>query len=244
MFRAKFWPLIYVIVFIGTLIMNYLTSMNVGRVANQDQALIQPAGYAFSIWSLIYLLIIIWIIRLFFDQQQDYGLTQGENLTFWPILNFILNGLWIYVFTKNWKLASVIVIIALLLTLVIIYRKISQYHNDPFDRVVFGIYFAWVTVATIVNIFTYVKSLNVSNVLGMSELTWTWVMLIVATALCLYIAFKYHDFLYPLVFVWAFAAIYFENQNSLLLMVLIGCMIVQVITAITVLIRNLKNSQK
>ncbi|ULG72010.1 tryptophan-rich sensory protein [Macrococcus brunensis] len=240
MSRAKVWPLIYLLVFIGTLVMNYLTSMNVGRVANQDQALIQPAGYAFSIWSLIYLFIIIWIIRLLLDKQQSYDLTQGENLTFWPILNFILNGLWIYVFTQNWKLTSVIVIIALLLTLVIIYRKISQHHNHPFDRSVFSIYFAWVTVATIVNIFTYVKSLDVSHVIGLSELTWTWVMLVVATALCVYIAFKYHDFLYPLVFVWAFTAIYFENQHSLLLMILIGCIVVQLITALTILIRKFK----
>lgn len=47
MSRAKVWPLIYLLVFIGTLVMNYLTSMNVGRVANQDRSTDSACGLCF-----------------------------------------------------------------------------------------------------------------------------------------------------------------------------------------------------
>ncbi|CDQ41270.1 MULTISPECIES: hypothetical protein [Virgibacillus] len=38
-----------------TLSINYSVGSNVGRIADQQDTLIQPAGYAFSIWGIIYI---------------------------------------------------------------------------------------------------------------------------------------------------------------------------------------------
>lgn len=219
------------------LAMNYLSTLNVGDEANDNQALIQPAGWAFSIWALIYVLLFIWLVRL------TIAVFKGEevhwSLGYWPAANFVLNGLWIYVFSEQSKLLSTVVIAGLLLTVIMIYRKVQ---HRPFDKIVFGIYFAWLTVATIVNIFTWSKSTNVSTVLGMNELTWTIIMLIVGTLLAAYIAVKYHDFIYPLVFVFAYTAIGTENGwgQDLLSIVIGACIVIQLIASIYNLVRNSK----
>jgi len=237
--ETRRWAAIYLILYLAMLAVNYLSSMNVGNVADESKTLIQPAGYAFSIWGLIYLLLGIWIIKLFMVKS-----TAGSqhHLTFWPALNFIINGLWIYVFSNGFKGLSVIVIAALLVTLIVMYRKVSNHQYNGFDRFVFSSYFGWVTVATIVNIFTWVKSMSVTSVLGLSELSWGNMMLVVALALAVYIAFKYHDFVYPLIFIWAYSAIIIETDGNyqLLTTVLIISLIALAVTALIIVVKQLK----
>ncbi|GGB08994.1 tryptophan-rich sensory protein [Macrococcus hajekii] len=235
---SKIKVLVYWLLFFGMLIMNYLSTLNVGDETDNNQAIIQPAGWAFSIWGLIYILLFIWLIRItimaFQNQTHKHDYL---NTGYWPAANFVLNGLWIYVFSEASKLLSTFVIAALLITLVMIYRKVQ---HRPFDKIVFGIYFAWVTVATIVNIFTWIKATNISTVLGMDELTWTIIMLIVATLLAAYISVKYRDFVYPLVFVYAFTAIWAENGFHFdgLGITLAGSIIVQLAVSVYNLTRN------
>ena len=95
--------------------MNYIIGMSgldVRDVANNNEAIVQPAGYAFSIWGLIYLLVFVWIINLFFSKKDKSTIT--ARLTFWPIANFLLNGAWIFAFTQEWVFVSVLIIVALL----------------------------------------------------------------------------------------------------------------------------------
>ncbi len=206
--------IVYSIAFVLMLFVNYLTATDVGSVADQDPAIIQPAGYVFSIWGVIYLLLFVWIIRMFFtkhDRDRVY-----ESLHVWPIANFILNGLWIIAFTQEWYLASVVIIIALLITLFFIYRIISHVSSYWFDRFPFSIYFGWVTVATIVNIFTWVKEMGVDEVLGFTEYPWTLAVLIIGTLIAIFVSRVHSDWLYPLVFAWAYTGIILESDYQLL----------------------------
>lgn len=205
--------IIYMITFVLMIVVNYITSTNVGMVADQDPAIIQPAGYVFSIWGIIYLLLFIWIVRLFFtdhDRNRVY-----ESVHYWPIANFILNGLWIIAFTREWYLASVIIIIALLITLFYIYRNISHVSSRWFDRLPFSIYFGWGTVATIVNIVTWVKETGIEEVLGFDEYQWTLALLIIGTAIAVLVSLVHKDWLYPLVFAWAYTGIIIETEYQL-----------------------------
>src|SRR5699024_12377793 len=96
------WAAVYLIALIVRILRNDGTGTNVGSVADANQAIIQPAGFAFSIWGLIYVLLFAWIIKLFCSG--DGSVT--ARLTFWPVVNFLLNGLWILVFTQQWLWAS------------------------------------------------------------------------------------------------------------------------------------------
>jgi len=82
----------------------------------------------------------------------------------------------------------------------------------------------------------------VTSVLGLSELSWGNMMLVVALALAVYIAFKYHDFVYPLIFIWAYSAIIIETDGNyqLLTTVLIISLIALAVTALIIVVKQLK----
>ncbi|MEC6748414.1 TspO/MBR family protein [Marinilactibacillus sp. XAAS-LB27] len=230
MSKSKKFGILYLVVFGVMIFLNYWSATDVGSTADDQQALIQPAGFAFSIWGLIYLSVLIWIVRLFFIKQFEG--TIYDKVKVWLLLNFALNGAWIIMFTGDQIGLSTVVIVGLLLTLVMIYRAISKIRYNFFDRFPFSIYFGWVTVATIVNIFTWAVSSDVQEFLGLSELNWTLILLVVATILCVYISLKYTDWLYPLVFVWSFTGIIIENTQSTIILLASVCIAVQALSAV------------
>ncbi|MEY8371552.1 tryptophan-rich sensory protein [Aerococcaceae bacterium 50-4] len=224
----KKWSIIYLIAFTVMIFLNYWSATNVGNIANQDPALIQPAGYAFSIWGPIYLVTFIWLIRLFVKAKKGKQIV--DTLGILPVINFLLNGAWIISFTQEWILLSTIVIALLLVNLVSIYTRLSRLNDRHwFDRLPFSMYFAWITVATIVNIFTWFISTGIASFLGLSELSWTNILLVVATLIMGFISLKYKDMVYPLVFVWSFIGILVANQftYSSLGLILVLCLIAQ-----------------
>ncbi|TVT28079.1 tryptophan-rich sensory protein [Salinicoccus cyprini] len=241
MAEQKKWAIGYLVAFAIMIFLNYWSATNVGFVANNNQSIIQPAGFAFSIWGVIYVLLFIWIIKIFFSRTWEDSM--AYRLKFWPIINFLLNGAWILVFTQQWLIASTIVIAALLYTLAEMYSTMTETGYHWFDRLPFSIYFAWVTVATIVNIFTVTVSNNVETILGLDELAWTVIILIVATLIGLAIAFFFKDWLYPLVIIWPYYGIYAESGSeytSVSITLLIGS-IALLLAAIVVGFKNLRS---
>lgn len=232
--------LIYSIAYVVMLALNYWSATDVGMVADQNQTIIQPAGYVFSIWGLIYILLLFWLIRLFVvSEEKDIV---HEKLHYWPVANFLLNGMWIIAFTQEWKLASVIIIIALLVTLVVIYLKITKYRTHWFDRVPFSVYFAWGTVATIVNIVDWINDLEMEEVLSLNEYQWTLILLVAATIIALIVSLVRMDWIYPLVFVWTYVGIIIENENQLFLLTIIAAMgiVFQVLGSAIVLFERIR----
>ena len=67
MSSQKRWATGYLIAFIVMIFLNYWSGTNVGSVADANQAIIQTAGFAFSIWVLIYVLLFASFINLFFS---------------------------------------------------------------------------------------------------------------------------------------------------------------------------------
>lgn len=226
----KKWVLFYLAAFVIMVFLNYWSATNVGSVANNNQAIIQPAGFAFSIWGLIYILLLIWIIKIFFSKT---GEEVARKAKFWPAANFLLNGLWILVFTAEWVALSTIVIIALLYTIVKIYLSMNHKSLHWFDRFPFSIYFGWVSVATIVNIFTLAVSTNNESIFGISELSWTLAVLAGVTIFAFIIGYYFKDWLYPLVIIWTYGGIYIENESAytvLDILLVLSCVVLLVVT--------------
>ena len=237
----KKWAAGYMVAFVIMIFLNYWSGTNVGSVADDNQAVIQPAGFAFSIWGLIYVLLFAWIVKTFLSKNWEGSMV--SRLKYWPIANFILNGIWILVFTQQWLFASVIVIIGLLYTLAKMYTAITEQDSDWFERLPFSIYFAWVTVAAVVNIFTLAVNNNLETFLGLGELTWTIIILIVVTFIGMTIALYFKDWLYPLVIIWPYIGIYSENENVYMSLdiVLILLSLALLIVAVFVGIKKFRN---
>ena len=80
MSSQKRWATGYLIAFIVMIFLNYWSGTNVGSVADANQAIIQPAGFTFSIWGLIYVLLFAWIIKLFFSGDGPSEILAGRQL--------------------------------------------------------------------------------------------------------------------------------------------------------------------
>jgi tryptophan-rich sensory protein len=194
------------------LVINYYPGSNVGYIANEQFPLIQTANYAFSIWILIYFLLFIWIIKGFFVRKEKRIVYKELQLLI-PVI-FLLNGAWILAFTEQRILLSTVIIFLLLFSLIRIYRKIKRNTNKAlFDLIPFSIYLGWVTIASIVNVFTFFVRNNVITFLGIGELGWTVTILLFVSLLTLIFILLNRDILYPLVIIWSYIAIYINNQE-------------------------------
>ncbi|MGP4069480.1 TspO/MBR family protein [Halobacillus sp. B29] len=188
-----------------------LNGQTTGEISNRLNVLFTPAGYVFSIWGLIYILLGIWVLRQFPVSRRNLPIYQAVSGLF--VLSCILNSLWIFMWHYNFFGLSVIVMILLLLTLIRLYIKAEAVDASFLDRLPFSVYLGWISVATIANISYYLTYIEWSG-FGISASVWTFILLIIATLLAFYILITKNDWVYPLVFVWAFVGIGVQNQDA------------------------------
>ncbi|WP_379158385.1 TspO/MBR family protein [Paenibacillus sp. sgz5001063] len=215
----KWWNLLF---FLGVLLVNTLSvalplgGNSTGEISDRYHTLLTPAGYAFSIWSLIYLLLAGFIVYQF---RQDTGSRESvRSIGIWFVLSCIFNMGWLFLWHYLYIELSLGVMVLMLITLIVIYRK-TRSISDPTTgekwlvKLPFSLYLGWISVATIVNV-SVVLEKNHWDGFGLSDPTWAVIMLCVGTLLAVIVSFPYRDSIYPLVFVWAFIAIALEHKDT------------------------------
>ncbi len=181
-----------------------------GELSAQYPVLITPAPYAFSIWSLIYLLLIGFVIYPFTARGKQSPLT--ARIGPWFFISCLMNAGWIVVWHYEFLSSSVFIMFALLLSLIAVYVPVRRQPPVPTsaDRALvllpFSIYLGWISNATIVNVTVVLHAAN-WNGLGLSAEAWTIILLAAALLLALAIGFFHRDPFFMLVFVWSFIAI-------------------------------------
>lgn len=162
------------------------TSVNesAGGWLDTNSTLLSPAGTAFSIWSFIYLGLVVYAIWQFFPQARSSALQR--ELRAWIIASALLNAAWIGVVQLGSLPGSLVVILLLLVTLIrIMLLLLRTPANTTFERwlmwIVFGVYLGWVNVATIANTSALLGSLGVGE--GESWITGAAVALLAVAAL-------------------------------------------------------------
>jgi len=188
-----------------------LNGQTTGEISRKVNVLFTPAGYVFSIWGFIYVLLAIWILRQFPSSRRDLPIYRQAFVPF--VVSCIFNALWIVVWHYEYFLFSVVVMLALLFTLIWLYKVVKRTNPRFFDLFPFSVYLGWISVATIANI-SFVLKYNGWNGFGLSDAFWAIAMLLVATALALLFMRRQRDYVYPLVFVWAFVGIGVKNQGT------------------------------
>ena len=177
-----------------------------GEISNQIHVLFMPAGYVFSIWTLIYFLLAIWLILQFRSSIKN------QNSTIWPlfIATSFFNISWLLSWHYEYFFISIIVMVGLLISLILLYLcyPIGDYHFS--GRLPFSIYLGWISVALMANISFVLKYYEWSG-FGMSEQWWANILLLLATLLAMYIRYYNKDILFPLVVIWSFIGISIQN---------------------------------
>ncbi len=205
----KILTLITYVVMVGV---NYLAVMlplggrSTGQISDNYHNLFTPAGYAFSIWGLIYLLLGIYVIYQFWHKDDE--LTTKVNRIF--IINALLNASWIFSWHYDLIWLSVIIMGGLLITLIKIADIFRNRTLTPKEtwlvRLPFSMYFGWITVATIANITVLLVYLQ-WNGFGLPEFFWTALVLLVGALIGSWQMLRDRFAPYGLVLIWAYSAI-------------------------------------
>lgn len=197
-----------------TLFVSYLGAS--GAINNLSQAdvsakyptLITPAGYAFSIWSLIYISLPVFVLYQLFRAVKHSAAPGKIHPLFW--LSNAFNMAWIVAFSYEQMLLSVVFIIGLLTTLYQINQSITH-HLSGKDSIIarfgFGLYEGWVTVATIVNIAAFLVSIKWQG-FGINPYLWSIAVLLVGLIIFSLRQRQLHNPLYSLAGAWAYVAIW------------------------------------
>jgi len=181
----------------------YVNGITPAEISDRLPTIITPAGYAFSIWSLIYLGLLAFSIY----QALPGNLARFSSVRTIYIASCVLNCGWIYFWHHGFIGVCALLIVALAGVLTVLVSKFTVSVNVTEALIVkatFGIYAGWVTVASIVNIFVYLRSIgsmaSESVPLGVAAV-------VVATAAAVAVAWKLANYLYPLAVSWALTAI-------------------------------------
>jgi benzodiazapine receptor len=215
----KWWNLL---LYLGVLAVNTLSvtlplgGNSTGEISDRYHTYLTLAGYAFSIWSLIYLLLAGFII---YQLRSDTGGRDSvQRIGVWFVLSCIFNMGWLFLWHYLYIELSLAVMVLMLISLIVIYRR-TRSITDPTSgekwlvRLPFSIYLGWISVATIVNV-SIVLDKNNWDGFGLSPTFWAVIMLCVGAVLAVIVSFPHRDSIYPLVFVWAFIAIAMEQMGK------------------------------
>jgi len=191
-----------------------INGQRTGEISDRYEVYVVPAGYVFGIWGVIYLGLGAFAV---------YQAVRGDDpvvrrLGWLPALTGLLNIAWILCFHYGWFAASVVIMLALLVTLIAIYVRIREIPD--IDRVTrwavaipFSIYLGWITVASVANVAQTLDALGFEPVLLPGE----WLASIVLAAVAAIaggFALKNSDPAYAAVIVWAFAGIAVKEAET------------------------------
>jgi benzodiazapine receptor len=191
-----------------------INGMNTGEISDQYPSMFTPAGVTFSIWSVIYLMLIGFIVYTWRNRHDP----RVRPLLPWFIMTCVLNISWILAWHFLLPVVSVIIMLLLLGTLVNIFLKIRSFtFANWIEKVLisfpFTIYLAWICVATIANISALLVSVNWDGGILTPEI-WTVCMMAGAALIAIAIGLEFKTPAFILVIMWALFGIYVRWNDA------------------------------
>jgi hypothetical protein len=206
-----------------------------------------PAGITFSIWSIIYILWIVFAIYQARDlfKKEEIDMPFLQQITFLVIVSSIANSAWIFLWHYEYVGLSLLIMIILLISLLAIYIRLNIGKSNVTMteklcvQVPFSVYLGWITVATIANVTAFLVSVNWDG-LGISDLNWTIIIIAVGTLLTILMLALRKDIAFSLVVLWAFLGIWMKRMTqpttttdvnvatttSIALVIIVACLLV------------------
>ncbi|WP_282021056.1 tryptophan-rich sensory protein [Planomicrobium okeanokoites] len=182
-----------------------INGQTTGEISNRLPVLFTPAGYVFSIWSVIYILLAIWIAGFWIRYKKEKELP-SRAISLYFILSAAANITWLFLWHYEYFAWSIAAMLLYLGSLILLYLQYDNNERKFTERLPISVNMGWISVATITNI-SYVLTYYNWGGWGLSNELWAVIMLTVATALALHVRFHHSDIPFTLVFVWAFIGI-------------------------------------
>ena len=181
-----------------------------GEVSDRYPTLLVAAGYAFSIWGLIFLLDVVYGIRqMGRTRRDDPALDRAAP---WAALGFAATAAWMPLFSTGLYGLCVLVIVAATVGTV---RAAMHLRNaDSVGRWALPLHAGWLTLASALNIAQTIvayRLLPTDRMLG-----WSLVLLGIAVVALLAVNARLRSFAYAVAAAWGLAATYVRQSESTL----------------------------
>jgi hypothetical protein len=220
-----------------------INGYNTGQISGFYPNYFVPAGFTFGIWSVIYLLLITYTIAFtyYYPKKERYPAIYSylDNIHPYYWATCIFNAGWILAWHYLQMFLSVALMLLFLFALIKIFLSGIPFYKtmSRSQRIIlhapFVVYFGWISVATIANITAMLVHLNWGGG-GIGGIQWSILLIIIATALAVFISLRYRVISYELVVAWALWGIYKgQGPNDALLekITLAGCILLLCIAA-------------
>lgn len=235
-----------IIAFVATVIINGLagSTTTIGgqltaAVSDKNLTLITPAGYVFSIWGIIYLLLGVFIVYQAIPKNKDRPFQ--KQISFFFILSCIANIVWLFAWQYEQLPISVGLMLLLLASLIAIYQRLGvgktavSLTEKLAVHLPFSVYLGWITIATIANIAATLVNIGWDGA-GIDQTTWTIIVVAVAVLITVSALVLRKDIAYSLVIVWALLGIAAKQTQNQTIVTLTqtSAIIIAIVIVITV----------
>lgn len=176
-------------------------------VSERYPNVLTPAGWTFSIWSIIYILVMIFMIGSLVNANVR---TRAEDIGNWFWISCLLNIGWILTWHFDLIFASMLMMLGLLTSLVMI---ISKTDEITLFNAGFSLYAGWITVATLANLMVMLVSFGADG-FGKTAQGIALSMIVVAIMVFTAVLLIRHDWVYGTAGVIAFAGIAYRQLSA------------------------------
>ncbi len=176
------------------------------EISAKYPSLFTPAGFAFSIWGLIYLSLLVFVTWQALPAQRGNERLAGISRLFQ--VNCAANAAWMIVWHYDLLLLSLAIMLLILVTLVMIYRALlvdiaqSTWLEHVLLHLPFSLYTGWITLATIANASVLQNAYGWDDV-GLDVVSWTLLKIALAGAVGATMIVRFRDPVFALVVAWA-----------------------------------------
>jgi hypothetical protein len=211
------------LLFVGVIAVNALANIlpingyNTGQVSAFYPNAFVPAGFTFSIWGVIYLLLLSYTIGYTYytikQQQFPKAFALIERIHIYFLLTCVFNMAWIVAWHYLQIELSVVIMLLFLITLIQLFLKSTTMANALTStqkfilQTPFIVYLGWISVATIANITALLIAYQ-WNGFGIAPVYWSAAMILIAIILAVLMLKKFKAIAFALVVAWALWGIY------------------------------------
>jgi hypothetical protein len=211
------------VLFLGVIAVNALANIlpingyNTGQISAFYPNAFVPAGFTFSIWGVIYLLLLSYSIGYtYYTLKQEqypkaFAFIERNNIYF--LLTCVFNMSWIVAWHYLQIELSVVIMLLFLSTLIQLFLKSTTMANALTTtqkfilQTPFIVYLGWISVATIAN-FTALLVAYKWIPLSIAPAYWSAAMILIAILLAVLMLKKFQAIAFALVVAWALWGIY------------------------------------
>jgi hypothetical protein len=211
------------VLFLGVIAVNALANIlpingyNTGQISAFYPNAFVPAGFTFSIWGVIYLLLLSYTIGFTYYSLKRQAYPKAfvfiERINIYFLLTCVFNMSWIIAWHYLQIEISVVIMLLFLVTLIQLFLKSNIMANDLnltqkfILQTPFIVYLGWISVATIANITALMVAYK-WTALSIAPVYWSAAMILIAIVLALLMVKKFQVVSFTLVVAWALWGIY------------------------------------